>query len=194
MGLATLGTVICLTVVISVIRVVANSASNVATRPPWQPAASQPSASQPASSAPSSSNLSGPVGTTYSVTDNSGNIYDITLTRTIDPARGADQFNAPSNGFRFVGAVLSLKGVSGHSSDDVNLDAMLIGSDGQTYQADFNRIAGYTNFNSGQFSISTGQTSTGAVTFQVPHGVSVARIQWDSTGGFRGQPVEWVIH
>jgi hypothetical protein len=94
--------------------------------------------------------------------------------KAIDPARRADQFNAPNNGFRFVGAVL--------------------GSNGRTYQANFTSIAGYTNFNSGQFSISTGQTSTGAVTFQVPDRVTVASIQWDATGGFGGQPAEWVIH
>lgn len=79
-------------------------------------------------------------------------------------------------------------GVSGRFSDDANSDALLIGSDGQTYQADFNSIAGFTNWNSGIFNVSAGQLSIGAITFQVPDGVRVASIQWDPNGGFGDSP------
>src|SRR5271165_7536322 len=67
-----------------------------------------------------SSSLSGPVGTVYTVTDQSGDKISVTLTRVIDPAQGADQFTTPDNGNRFVGAVFSIKGISGTFSDDAN--------------------------------------------------------------------------
>jgi hypothetical protein len=142
---------------------------------------------------PSPSNsLSGPIGTTFRVT-NGSNVVDVSLTKVIDPAQGADQYTTPDPGKRFVGAVFKLKGVTGSSSDDANSDASLLGSDGQTYSPDFNDIAGYTNFNSGEFNVSAGETSVGAVVFQVPSGVKVSKIEWSATGGFGGTPAEWQV-
>jgi hypothetical protein len=89
-------------------------------------------ASSEAAPSPSSS-LAGPVGTSYSVTDENGNEISVTLTRLISPAQGASQFSTPQNGDRFVGAVFTIGGISGTFSDDANNDATLIGSNGQTY-------------------------------------------------------------
>lgn len=127
------------------------------------------------------------------MTDGS-NTMAVYLTKVIDPAQGADQFTTPDSGKRFVGAVFKLKGLTGSMQDDANNDATLIGSNGQTYQADFDDIAGYTNFNSGEFNVSAGEKSVGAVVFQVPVGVKVSKIEWSATGGFGGQPAEWIIH
>lgn len=155
------------------------------------------SAPQSTSAAPSptpspSNSLSGPVGTSYRVT-NGSNVMSVTLTKIVDPAQGADQYTTPDPGKRFVGAVFKLTGVTGSFSDDANSDASLQGSNGQTYSPDFSNIAGYTNFNSGQFNISAGDTSIGAVTFQVPTGVKVTKIEWSATGGFGGNPAEWQV-
>jgi hypothetical protein len=149
-------------------------------------------ASAKATSSPSSS-LSGPVGTVYTVTDQSRDKMTVTLTKMIDPALGADQFTAPDNGNRFVGAVFTITGVSGTFSDDANNDATLIGSNSQTYSADFDSIAGYTNFNNGEYNISAGEKSVGAVTFQVPLTVKVTKIEWSANSGFGGAPAEWLV-
>ena len=162
------------------------------------PAASTPPVAAPAATAAPSpapsptSTLTGPVGTVYQVTDDSGNKMTVTLTRMIDPALGADQFSTPNNEFRFVGAVFTLKGVSGTFSDDANSDATVVGSNVQSYTADFNSIAGVTNFNNGEFNLTPGTTSIGAVTFQVPDGVKVASVQW-SGSIFGGPPATWVV-
>lgn len=140
-----------------------------------------------------SQSLSGPVGTVYKVTDSSGNVMTVTLTKVIDPAQGADQYTTPNNGFRFVGAVFTLSGVSGTFSDDANSDATLVGSNGQSYTADFSSIAGVTNFNNGEYNLTPGVRSVGAVTFQVPTGVSVSAIQWSGSGGFGGAPATWTL-
>ena len=111
----------------------------------------------------------------------------------IDPAPGADQFTTAGNGDRFVGAVFTITGISGTLSEDANNDATLVGSNGQTYTADFDSIAGYTNFNSGMYNVSAGENSVGAVTFQLPLTVQVTKIEWSANGGFGGAPAEWLV-
>ena len=114
--------------------------------------------------------------------------------QVIDPAQGTDEFNQPDNGKRFVSAVLTITGVSGTAQDDANNDATLNGSDHQVYQPDFDSIAGYTNFNSGDFSVSPGTSQIGAVTFQVPDGVTVTSVVWANSSGFGGGTATWTIH
>jgi hypothetical protein len=158
------------------------------------PASTAPAALASTKAAPPPSNsLSGPVGTVYTVTDQSGNKMSVTLTKVIDPVQGADQFTTPDSGNRFVGAVFTISGVSGRFSDDANNDATVIGSNGQTYTADFDSIAGYTNFNDGEYNVSAGENSVGAVTFQVPLTVKVTKIEWSANGGFGGAPAEWLV-
>jgi hypothetical protein len=158
------------------------------------PASTGPAALASTKAAPTPSNsLSGPVGTVYTVTGQSGDKMTVTLTKVIDPAQGADQFTTPDNGNRFVGAVFTITGTSGTLSDDANNDATLIGANGQTYSADFDSIAGYTNFNSGVYNVSAGENSVGAVTFQVPLTVKVTKIEWSANGGFGGAPAEWLV-
>ena len=153
-----------------------------------------PAAPASSKAAPSPTNsLSGPVGTSYSASDQNGNNMTVTLTQVIDPAQGADQFTSPQKGNRFVGAAFGIKGINGTFSDDANNDATLIGSNGQTYTADFDSIAGYTNFNDGEYSVSAGESSAGAVTFQVPVAVTVSKIEWSANGGLSGAPAEWLI-
>ena len=113
----------------------------------------------------------------------------VTLVQIIDPAQGANQFETPNNGFRFVGAKFQLTGTSGSFSGDANNDANLVGSDGQTYTADFSSIAGCTNFNDGEYNVTTGTSSTGCVTFQVPQNVKVTSVQWG--GEFGATPATW---
>lgn len=133
------------------------------------------------------------VGSYFDVQDSSGNAYRVTLAKVVSSAKGADQLSTPDKGNRFVGAVFTIKALSGSPKDeDANSDAALIGSNGQTYTADFNSIAGYTNFNNGSVDVAQGDTVTGAVTFQVPTGVAVSKVQWSSGGGF-GSTVQWSV-
>jgi hypothetical protein len=70
---------------------------------------------------------------------------------------------------------------------------VIVGGDGQTYSADFDAIAGYTNFDHGAIHVGQGETVTGSVTFQLPAGVPVSRVQWTALSGF-GSTVEWNVH
>jgi len=135
----------------------------------------------------------GKVGSLFNLKDGSGDIYRVTLVKVIDPARGAGQFNSPDSGKRLVGLVFKIKALSGSpQSEDANNDAVLVGGNGQNYPADFDGIAGYTNFDSGAIHVAQGDTVTGSVTFQVPDGVTVAKVQWSALNGF-GSTVEWDV-
>jgi hypothetical protein len=136
----------------------------------------------------------GQIGSSFELKDGSGNLYRVTLTKVIDPAKGGNQFTVPDAGKRFVGLVFRVKALTGSPKDeDANNDAVVVGSNGQSYSADFDGIAGYTSFDHGVIHVSQGETVTGAVTFQVPNGVTVSKVQWTALSGF-GSEVEWIVH
>ena len=135
----------------------------------------------------------GKIGSSFELKDGSGNLYRVTLAKVIDPAKGENQFTVPDSGKRFVGLVFRVKALTGSPQDeDANNDAVVIGGNGQNYSADFDGIAGYTNFDHGAIHVSQGETVTGSVTFQVPNGVKVSTVQWTALSGF-GSTVEWIV-
>jgi hypothetical protein len=117
----------------------------------------------------------------------------VTLTAVTDPASGT-AYESPNPGERFVGATFKLEGLKGTYSDDANSDAVIIGSNNQTYSASFQSLAGCTNFNYGTFTVSPGQTSVGCVAFQVPTGVTVASVEWNPNAFSTSNPATWVVH
>ncbi len=136
----------------------------------------------------------GNTGSHFDLADGSGYVYRLTLVKVIDPATGADQSSAPANGKRLVGLVFTIKALTGSpQNEDANNDAVVVGGNGQNYSADFDRIAGYTNFDTGVIHVAQGDTVTGSVTFQVPNGVTVSKVQWTALSGF-GSRVEWDLH
>ena len=136
----------------------------------------------------------GQIGSSFELKDGNRNLYRVTLTKVIDPAKGENQFAAPDAGKRFVGLVFRVKALTGSPKDeDANNDAVVVGSNGQKYSADFDGIAGYTNFDHGVIHVSQGETVTGSVTFQVPNGVQVSTVQWTALSGF-GSGVGWIVH
>jgi ABC-type uncharacterized transport system ATPase component len=67
-----------------------------------------------------------------------------------------------------------------------------VGSNGQTYTSDASSIAGYTDFSNGQINVAQGDSTKGAVTFQVPTGVKVSKVQWSASSGF-GSTSQWTV-
>lgn len=130
---------------------------------------------------------------TVSGTDNNGKPtrYGVTATTVLNPAYGSDQYTTPDSGKHFVGVKFIIAGKTGFSSDDANSDAVLIGSNGQVYSADFDNLSAGTNFNDGEFSVNAGQSVNGWVAFQMPNGVSVKSVQWSPD--FGNQPATWSL-
>lgn len=163
-----------------------------------QAPASSSAPATPAAASSSQDDLTGPVGTEYTVTtqDESGNDvkYTVAAVKVLDPARGSDEFEVPSAGSRFVGVQFKVTGDGGYAHDNANSDALVQGSDGQVYTADFSSITAGTNFNSGDFSVTSGRSVTGWVTFQVPKGVAVDSVQWQPDSFSDQQPAVWTVH
>lgn len=121
----------------------------------------------------------GPVkGGTFQVADSNKNTYGITLEKVVDPAQSNDIYHAPDIGTRFVGVAFRIQGIRGTAADNADADVTVIGSDQVTYQPYVVSITGYGNFNNGVFSVTAGQVASGAVTFQIPAGVSVRAVHW----------------
>ena len=56
-------------------------------------------------------------------------------------------------------------------------------SDGKTYTPVASPIAGYTGFRHGRVSLARGGSTTGAVTFELPAGVTVTTVTWSAGSG-----------
>lgn len=133
------------------------------------------------------------VGSYFDVQDGHGDTYRVTLVKVIDPAKSANQANAPASGDRLIGAVFTIKALSGSPRDEnANTDAAAIGSNGQTYTFSLRIIAGYTNFSEGVIHVAQRKTTTGVVTFQVPDGIKVMKVQWTAGRGF-ASTVLWIV-
>lgn len=146
---------------------------------------------------PSATHLAAParLGSYIDVQDSSGDTYGVALTKIIDPAHSTDRVN-PSNGERFVGAVFTIKAINGDGPQQENAenDAALVGSGGQTYIPDIIPITGYTDFAVGEIHAVPGGSTTGAVTFQVPTGVKVSKVQWSTFSSFGVRStVQWTV-
>jgi hypothetical protein len=159
------------------------------------PSGSSSSASQ-TNSSQSDSNTTGPLETTFTVTDTNDNgatvKYSVTLDKVIQTARPDNSFDGAPAGKHLTAAEFTIKGISGNEQDDSNSDAAAIGANSQTYQPGFEGLAAGTNFNGGDFNSSPGSTSVGWVAFEVKNGVKITSIEWSPSGGFDGvTPATW---
>jgi hypothetical protein len=133
----------------------------------------------------------GSAGSSFEFQDESGDTYSVTLMKVIDPAQSDNQYVTPDSGTRYVGAVFTIKAMTGSpQGEDANNCAAAIGSNGQSYAAQFYGITGYTNFDEGNIRLAQGETVTGAVIFELPDGVKASKIEWTSQNGY-GSMAQW---
>jgi Domain of unknown function (DUF4352) len=118
----------------------------------------------------------------------------VTLTQVIDPAQPSNQYITPNAGDRFVATVFTIKNVSSKSgTGDANNNASVIGSNNQTYTADFDTVSECTNFDNGEFQLGPGESATGCVVFQLPTSVTVTKVHWTPDSGFASDFGEWLV-
>jgi hypothetical protein len=183
-------------VLIIVIAAVASSHNGVTKAPPAASTGSEHSSS--GSHQPADNSTTGPVGTTFVVTDTNDNgatvKYSVTLDKFKQHAAPDNSFDTAPTGDHLAAAEFTIKGISGTDSDDANNDAAAIGADSQTYQTGIEGVAAGTNFDSGQFSTSPGSDSIGWVSFEVKDGVHVASVQWNPDSDMSGEaPATWTV-
>jgi len=135
----------------------------------------------------------GLVGSYFNVQDGSGDTYQVTLVRIIDPGQSANQFATPERGSRLVGIVFRITALTGSpQGEDADNDCTVMGSDGNVYTANFDSIVGYTNFEVGVIHAAQGDTVVGAVTFQLPQYIKVVSVRWVASDGL-GSSVMWDV-
>lgn len=138
------------------------------------------------------------VGATLSLSGSNGAQASVTLNQVINPATGSngpptdDQGNP--NGDAYVATLLTIKNTgSGAIQGDANSDATLIGSNNQSYTADFDDVNECTNFSNGSYQLGAGESATGCVVFVLPPGVTPAKLQYSPDSGIGGNFGEWLI-
>jgi hypothetical protein len=126
----------------------------------------------------------GTIGSSFTVQDGSGDTYQVTLVKIIDPGKSADQFVTLEHGSRLVGIVFRITALTGSpQGEDANNDCTITGTNGQVYTAGFDSIVGFTNFEVGVIHVSQGNTVVGAVTFELPQYIEVAQVSWAASDG-----------
>ena len=132
-------------------------------------------------------------GTTVGVSGLNGEKLDITVTKVVDPAAGVTDFDQPDPGTHFVAVQFKLTNAgSTMYSDSPDLAARIIDAKGQSYDSAIDDTAAGPGFAGGELSISPRATELGFVTFQVPDGTTIAKIQFTTDTGL-GQTAEWLV-
>jgi len=105
---------------------------------------------------------------------------DLSVSASVrDPVSGANEFEAPKPGSRFIAVALSLADHGSVSIEsDADVDATVIGSNDQAYMAVFDETPGCTNFNAGDYSLLPGGNETGCVLYELPEGVDVQAVRF----------------
>jgi hypothetical protein len=159
-----------------------------------EPAASTAGTPSPGTSAPPTGTRTGQLGSTLPVSDTSGTQLDVTITKVIDPASGANSYSEPASGKHFVGVKLRVQNQAPSIyQNNANNETTITLSNGKTIHADYNPIANCGNFDNGQIKVKSGAASTGCVAFQVPKGQKVIEVKYRNTV-FPGITAQWNIH
>jgi hypothetical protein len=166
---------------------------------------SPPAATHSASAAPAATHavqpgstpagpLTGPVGTTYTVTGGNGvngtqTTYEVTLTGVEQAARLAPYGSLTNDADHMAAASFAITGKTGETSDDANNDAVAVGSNGQDYDFSASSVTAGINFSYGNYTAGPGETTKGVVAFELPEGVTIKAIKWSP--GFEGPTASW---
>jgi hypothetical protein len=186
-------------VLIIVIAAVSSNSPNGVSKSSTPPAAKAGTkASSNPSPEPASNSTTGPVGTTFTVTDTNDNgatvKYSVTLVKVIQHAQPDNSFDTAPAGDHLAAAEFTIKGLVGDDQDDANNDAAAVGTDSQTYQTGLEGLAAGTDFNGGQFNTSPGSVSIGWVSFEIKDGVKVSSVQWNPDSSMSGEaPATWTV-
>jgi hypothetical protein len=135
------------------------------------------------------------IGSTLTVLNQDKQYEAVKLVAVLDPAQPGNSYLTPDSGKRFVGVQLQITNQSnGTDSSDANSNTSVVGSNKQVYSADFDPIAGCTNFSNGGYTLPKGASDVGCVTFQVPTGVTIAKVEYNPNSGFSTNNAIWTLN
>jgi hypothetical protein len=146
----------------------------------------------PASPSPPTGSQAGQVGDKFTVTSGQAK-YDVTLLNVDQQARPESDYLTAQSGHHLAAAQFRVTAVTS-TDENSNLSATVTGSDDQAYTSSLLPVAAGTNFASGQIRLEPGSSLVGWVSFQLPTGVRVTKVQWTPQAGISAHRAEWHVN
>ena len=107
----------------------------------------------------------------------------VTAVRIINPAQSANQYSTPNTGDVYVGIEFKIVNTGGPTfQPSPNSDATLIDTASHSYSSSYAELVGCPSFAS-SLALTSGDTAEGCVTFQIPAGTALAKVQFTSQAG-----------
>lgn len=121
-----------------------------------------------------------------------GEQLDVTVKKWLDPAKGADEFNTPAEGKRWVAAQIQLvnTGTSTYSDSPSN-GVQAVDAEGQRFDATIGDISAGPQMTS--IKLPKGDKALGWIVIEVPKASAVATLQFTMNSGFAEQTGQWKI-
>ncbi|HET9874813.1 MAG TPA: hypothetical protein VFQ37_03510 [Mycobacterium sp.] len=132
------------------------------------------------------------VGDTLDLARVDGTKIGVTVMQVINPATVAKGAGDPGKTYLATKLKLADTGTV-PIEGDVNVNVALVGSDNQIYIPDLNDVTECTNFESGEFHLEAGESTTGCVVFALPHGVTPTKVKYTPSAGFSPDFGEWQV-
>lgn len=134
----------------------------------------------------------GQVGDKFTVTGHDSK-YDVTLLSVQQPAQPESEFLGPKAGHHLAAAQFRVTAVTA-TDENSNLNATATGSNDESYSSALTPVTAGTNFASGAIRLQPGASLTGWVSFEVPDGVQLTRVQWTPSAGLSANRAEWHVN
>ncbi|MER5863839.1 DUF4352 domain-containing protein [Kitasatospora sp. NPDC002040] len=117
---------------------------------------------------------------------------DVTAVKLVDNAEGADEFNKPADGKRFVAVQFRIKATGKGYNDSPSNSAKLIDAQGQAFNTSLSDTKAGQSFAAGT-TIATGESGLGFLTFEVPADAKLDKVQFTLDSGFAPQTGQWKL-
>ena len=150
--------------------------------------------SKTTASAPPAKKTTAAVGDTLTLKGmEDGEQLDVTLKQWLPTAKGADEFNIPSDGKKWAAAQFELVNTGSKVySDSPSNGAKAADSQGQRFDAWFGEIAAGPAMSS-DVSLPKGEKALGWIVFEVPKDSKIVTVQFAMNSGFSDQTGQWSV-
>jgi hypothetical protein len=132
------------------------------------------------------------VGATLELQTQSGKGFHITLTKVVDPAQSTNNASPPK-GKRFIATLFTITNTSGQTvSTDGDLDANLVGSNGNTYLPTHRALSACSS-HTAKLQLAAGKSGVTCESYQVETSVHVTQVQFYPAAGSAKDYGQWLV-
>ncbi|OKJ11750.1 DUF4352 domain-containing protein [Kitasatospora sp. CB01950] len=152
------------------------------------------SAADASGEAPKSGAQTAKVGDTLALKGvEKSNAADVTLVKVVDNAEGANEYTKPADGKRFVSVQFRVKATGSAAYADAPANsAKILDDQGQGYSATVAETKAGPEFPV-PANIAPGESALGFITFEIPSGAKLDKVQFALNSGFAQQTGQWKL-